>query len=230
MGAIVLGKDDCTLGAKRERSGALPRAACCGRGTALIAIGLMLLACAAGLTIYNLYDQNRAARESEEAARSLVNELPSARDDADVPAYVLNPEMEMPVKTIGKWDYVAVLSVPSQNLELPVIDSWSYSALRVAPCKYAGSAYSNDLVIAAHNYPSHFGGLKSIAVGEKIFLQDMAGNTFAYQVAAYEVLKPSDVEGMISTGWDLTLFTCTIGGQNRQALRCELVDSKDLLL
>lgn len=30
-----------------------------------------------------------------------------------------------------------------------------------------------------------------------------------------------DVDKMTSGGWSLTLFTCTVGGQSRIAVRCE---------
>jgi sortase A len=41
-----------------------------------------------------------------------------------------------------------------------------------------------------------------------------------------EILRPTAVEEMISGDWDLTLFTCTIGGATRVTIRCE--KTKDL--
>ena len=199
-------------------------------GSFLIAVGALLLAASLCLAGFNMFDQARAERLASDAARQLASGLEARGISDDVPAYVMNPDMEMPVKTIGSWGYIAVLSIPSQGLELPVIESWSYPALREAPCRYTGSAYSNDLVIAAHNYRTHFGALKSVEVGEEICLQDMDGNLFVYRVGAYEVLQPSDIEDMTDSGWDLTLFTCTLGGQYRQTLRCELVESGNPLV
>ena len=45
------------------------------------------------------------------------------------------------------------------------------------------------------------------------------------EVAALEVLSPFDVEEMTTGDWDLTLFTCTVGGQSRIAVRCESVQN-----
>lgn len=41
-----------------------------------------------------------------------------------------------------------------------------------------------------------------------------------YKVAEFEELLPTDVEKMESSGYDLTLFTCTYGGRYRVTVRC----------
>jgi len=45
-------------------------------------------------------------------------------------------------------------------------------------------------------------------------------------VAAREVLLPTAVEEMTAGEWDLTLFTCTLGGRSRVTVRCELVETE----
>lgn len=104
--------------------------------------------------------------------------------------------------------------------ELPVISSWDYPGLRVAPCRYTGSAYTDDLVIAAHNYASHFGRLRELSQGDSIRFTDTDGNVFDYVVSELEILEPYAVSQMTEGDWDLTLFTCTPGGQHRVTLRC----------
>ena len=138
-----------------------------------------------------------------------------------MPDYVLDPEMEMPTRAIDGWDYVGILEIPDLNLSLPIINEWSYPALKVAPCRYEGTAYKKNMVIAAHNYQSHFAKLHELAVGAEIFFTDMAGNRFSYVLAQHEVLQPTDVEEMCSGEWPLTLFTCTVDGQARITLRCD---------
>lgn len=120
------------------------------------------------------------------------------------------------------------MSIPSLELDLPVISEWSYSRLKVAPCRYKGSAYLGDLIIAAHNYTSHFGMLKRLSEGDEITFTDMDGNTFRYEVVILETLEPTAMKEMESGGWDLTLFTCTVGGAYRMTVRCEQVDDKDI--
>ena len=79
-------------------------------------------------------------------------------------------------------------------------------------------------MIAAHNYSSHFGRLKNLSQGDEVTFTDVDGNVFSYVVAALETLSPYAVEEMTSGGWDLTLFTCTIGGKSRVTVRCETTD------
>lgn len=140
------------------------------------------------------------------------------------PDYVLNPNMEMPAQQIYGYDYIAMLSIPALELELPVMDEWDYTRLRINPCRYAGTAYLRNLVICAHNYTSHFGRLSSLSIGDEIILTDMDGNVFRYLVGEIMTLGPAAVEEMTDSGWDLTLFTCTLGGATRVTVRCEMVE------
>ena len=189
------------------------------KGKGLILTGLLLMAAALLLTGYNLYEQMRAQRSAAQAAALLTEQLPQA-GEAAVPDYLLTPEMEMPVETIDGVDYVGVLRIPALALELPVISQWSYPLLKIAPCRYSGSAYQNNLVLCAHNYASHFGNLKNLHIGDAVTFTDMDGNLFTYQVAELETLPPQATEEMENGDWDLTLFTCTVGGQSRVTVRC----------
>lgn len=195
-------------------------------GLLLITIGLLLIAAALFLVSYNLYDELRA----EQAARQAVNKLeastnqePLASDERTViPDYVLSPNMEMPVETINGIDFIGVLRIPALELELPIISEWNYPNLKTAPCRYSGSAYLNNLIICGHNYTSHFGTLKNLWEGDIATFTDMDGNVFTYKMVERETLNPTDIEGMESGNWDLTLFTCTVGGQSRVTIRFEL--------
>ena len=189
------------------------------KGKGLIFTGLLLIAAALFLTGYNLFDQMRAQRSAAQAAAQLTEQLPQIIQ-TDVPDYVLTPEMEMPVETIDGVDYVGVLRIPTLALELPVISQWSYPLLKIAPCRYSGSAYQNNLVLCAHNYASHFGNLKNLHIGDAVTFTDMDGNLFTYQVAELETLPPQATEEMENGDWDLSLFTCTVGGQSRVTVRC----------
>ncbi len=205
------------------------------RSKACLAIGLLLLAAALCLTVYNLVDDVLAGIRASDALMRLVEggddePVPVAAADgsgaeASVPDYELNPAMNMPVETIDGWDYVGVLRIPALSLELPVMSEWSYPGLKIAPCRYFGSAYQDNMVIAAHNYTSHFGTLGDLAQGDEVTFTDVDGNVFVYQVAAIEELAPDDIADMTDAGWALSLFTCTWGGQSRLTVRCTAVSA-----
>lgn len=200
------------------------------KGLPLIFMGLLLVMAALFLIIYNLYDAWRAAVLAERVLLELSPEIQctlpkEGETDPELvfPDYVLNPYMEMPTVEVDGRDYIGVLEIPVLDLDLPVMSRWSYPNLKISPCRYTGSAYLNDMVIAAHNYTRHFGRLKELSEGETVIFTDVDGNVFTYEVALLETLMPADIEEMENSGWDLTLFTCTIGGSWRVTVRCALV-------
>lgn len=188
------------------------------KGTRWIGLGLLLMAAALVLAGYNVYDQHRAAASVHQIAAQLE---PAALTEPDLPAYQITPEMEMPTQQIDGRAYIGTLQIPALGLELPIISQWSYPDLKIAPCRYQGSAYTDDLILAGHNYPAHFGNLKTLQPGMEVTFTDVDGNQFRYQVAELETLEPTAIEEMEAGEWDLTLFTCTIGGQSRVTVRCE---------
>lgn len=191
-----------------------------------IITGLLLIAAALCLTIYNIWDEQRADKASENALKGveshlsdkIINDIDSV---LNIPEYVLNPDMEMPIISVDGNDYIGILSIPSIDIELPVMSDWSYKKLKIAPCRYAGSVYKNNIVIAAHNYNRHFGKIQELQIGSLVSFKDSNGNMFDYKVVEMEILQPTAVEEMKTGDWDLTLFTCTLGGRTRVTVRCE---------
>ncbi len=166
-----------------------------------------------------------AENGTQDAADSAEGDFPvqSLLPPGQTPAYILNPGMEMPIQTIDGWDYVGLIELPEYELSLPVITPWSYDALKIAPCRYSGSAYTDDMIIAGHNYKSYFRSLQYLTEGDTVIFTDIDGNVFTYTVVEYEILAPTAVEELEGGQWDLTLFTCTRGARNRIVIRCERV-------
>lgn len=194
--------------------------------------GLLLFAAALALSVYNLWDGYRAEQSREklleeyrDKSQNISDEGEQAEEsDGQIPDYQLNPEMEMPEVMLEELDGAAcigVLEIPAIDLKLPVLSEWSYPLLKKAPCRYSGSAYLDNLVIAAHNYRTHFGKLKELEMGDEVIFTDAAGNRFEYKVAVVEALTPQSVEDMTSGEWALSLFTCTLDGKNRVTVRCD---------
>ena len=133
------------------------------------------------------------------------------------------------------YECIGILEIPSESLTLPVMSKWDYDRLKIAPCRFTGSYYSNDLVICGHNYSKHFSPIKWMDIGEDIYFINVEGLTIHYIVVNRETLQPTDVDLMVDNknnnkestmDWDMTLFTCNIGGQTRCAVRCSRVDTE----
>lgn len=141
---------------------------------------------------------------------------------AEEPLYLTNPEIAMPVITLDGEKYIGILDIPSLELSLPIMKSWSYPKLKIAPCRYKGSVYSDNLIICGHNYDRHFGHLNELEKGDIIRFTDTEGHEFVYTVAYLDDIEKHDIDRMNAGSWDLTLFTCTKGGKTRVTVRCNL--------
>ena len=179
--------------------------------TVLLTLGGLCLLAALALTARNLRQEARAQTAAEQTLQTLAPIVQTAAD-AQTP-------LEAEAVPDGV-DYIGVLEIPALKLTLPVAGDWSYALLDLAPCRYAGSAYLDDLVILGHNYRGFFRDLSQLQPGDAVFFTDTDGNRFSYAVSDFEQLRPSQTEDMLADDWDLTLFTCTPGAQNRLAVRC----------
>lgn len=184
------------------------------KGTILIRIGLLLVVAALFLVVYNYYEDCKASL-------SVVNVLEQLEinDDVELVTDIGMPEME-----VDGYTYIGKLTIPSLELELPIINQWDYDALKVAPCRYSGAVLTDNLIILAHNYSSHFGRIKELEIDDVIVFTDILGNNYYYKVVQKEILKPNAVDELESGDWDLTLVTCTIGGSTRVTIRCDRTD------
>ncbi|MCD7821786.1 MAG: sortase [Clostridiales bacterium] len=191
-------------------------------GGLFMTLGTLLLLAAVALLGYNEWDAWRAGQS--------VSDIQDALEEAEAAAEATLPVAdadgqgeESDTILIDGYEYIGTLSIPSYGLELPVMAEWSYPGLKIAPGRYSGSAATDDLIICGHNYERHFGNLKNLEAGDPITFTDVNGNVYSYQVEEVLILQPTDVEEMVDQTdqtWDLTLFTCTIGGQTRVTVRC----------
>ncbi len=194
-------------------------------------IGLLLFAAAFGLAGFNFFENERAGRESDAhlaKLRQMITQQAVPADLEDLRAFgegsVAEPGMEI-VEVDGE-QYIGILEIPALELELPVMKEWNYEKLTVAPCRYTGTCYGRDLVICAHNYGKHFSPLRTAEPGTDVYFVTVEGTVWHYQISARETLQPTEIERMTDPAgdWELTLFTCNLGGRTRCAVRCILVE------
>ncbi len=195
--------------------------------TAVIALGVLLILGAAGLAVWNLNTDREAAESSEELLEELVQAMPepeTAEAEPQAPPNTQPPEdpTVMPTLPVDGRNYIGAISFPALGRELPVLADFSMDALKIAPAVYSGTVAGEDLVICGHNYRSHFGPINRLDKGAEVVLVTVDGTVHRYTVAATEVVSPFAVADVTSGEWDLTIFTCTLGGRTRFVLRCDL--------
>ncbi len=214
-------------------------------GTICILLGLLLIAAALGLAGYNVWDSDRAGKASADITERLLEVMPERAEYAKedlfieyVPEPTEAPEEDSHVGTesveaaveamdtveIEEYRYIGILEIPALKITLPVMETWDYDRLQIAPCRYTGNIYSNDLVICAHNFEKHFGPLFGAEPGMEVYFSTVEGQVYRFVVSNVEEVDPHAIDYMTrpeeSGGWDLTLFTCYLGGRSRCTVRC----------
>jgi sortase A len=196
------------------------------RGCILVLIGLVMVFAAMVIHL----TQEKQDTLAGETAQVLLQQLQLNKVSVDVPMDVENqieqemvedaPEItDMPGKDYLGYSMIGSLRVPSVGIELPILSSWSYELLNVAPCRYTGSIPEGNMILMGHNYKSHFTPLRDVVVGAEIEFEDVDGIVYRYAVA--EIVQLHKTEGeLLPSPYPLTLFTCTPGGQNRVVVRC----------
>jgi len=205
-----------------------------------VSLSAVFLLVASYFLINNLLEAERARKKSEEVVvlfENIIDE--SVANEITVPAeeYVPLPdvidivpeapetetdpvEIKMAEVEIDGHRYIGYLMIPSLEQVLPIMSDWDYQKLEIAPGRYQGSVNNGDLVLTAHNYPSHFGNIHKLQAGDLLKFLDVNNVETAYQVVKVEVIEPTAIDEVISGVYELVLFTCTYGGQSRVAVFC----------
>ena len=187
-------------------------------GVICVLLGALCLLCSVGFVVYNKLESQNAAK----ASGSLLQELQVAmrEESAEQNDYQTN----MPTVRVDGYECIGVLSIPVLDLELPVLTDWSYAKLKKAPCHYYRTYHEKDFVIAAHNYKAHFGKLSNLQEGDLVVFTDVGGTAHHYKVEFLETLPKNATEEMITSGFALSLYTCTLGGGSRVTVRCNAAE------
>ena len=202
-----------------------------------MALGALLFLGSVLLSVNNQRENHSAGQSSAEVLPDLIEQI-RENTDATLPASDLLPELQKPVELLTEEEkkmtevmidgipYIGYLSIPKLELELPIIGTWDYTRLNVAPCRFTGTVLGEDLVLMAHNYAKHFGKISRLELGDTVVFADMDGEQILYEVVGEDILGPDAVEEMTSGDFDLTLFTCTYGGESRITVYCNRAETE----
>ncbi len=203
-------------------------------GLFCVVLGTLLLIAAVSLVFYNKKENEKSGSAAQSVLSELVEFIPEpptepiteAMTGNDILAeYDIETVTEAKVEptiSIAERGYIGIVAIPALELELPVMSEWSYPNLNIAPCRYKGSVAEGDIIIAAHNYWSHFGRLSELGGGEIFTFTEADGRIHTYEITEIIQLDGRDIDGMdfgSADSWDMTLFTCTLGGQSRVTVR-----------
>lgn len=192
------------------------------KGKLFIIVGVFLILISLTMTFYNKYEDLNAGKQAKAALDVFKSEV--TVQNHIVESLTTEEVREMKTVNINGDEFIGTITIPTLNLELPVMSEYSYSRLKKAPCRYYGNLFTNDLIICAHAYETFFANLIKLKQNDLIIFTDVDGNNYAYEVLEIEILKPTDVDKMVNNEFDLTLYTCTSDNMNRVTVRCNRVN------
>lgn len=121
----------------------------------------------------------------------------------------------------------SILTIPSLDINYPVISETSDELLKISLNKYWGGAPNTvgNYCIVGHNYGSGklFGKLYKMQIGDIAILEDMNGKKVTYEAYDIEIVEPDDVSctSQLTNGKrEITLITCSNYGSQRRVIKC----------
>ena len=130
------------------------------KGKILVIIGVFLILISLTMTVYNKYEDLKAGKDANETLNIIKNEITSQKHVVDT--LPTDEVREMKTININGDEFIGTITIPSINLELPVLSKFSNSNLKKAPCRYYGNLFTNDLIICAHAYETFFANLNKL--------------------------------------------------------------------
>lgn len=190
-------------------------------GIICMMVGLLFLGGAIGLLGYNTWQEKKGEESMTRIMKEMDPIITPLKHEVDI-----LPKTMQTVSVEGN-EYIGVLEIPRIGTMFPILENLSDEQLKIAPCRYKGSYLNDTMILAGHNYREGFGIIKQLEIGDVVTFTDTIGNTIKYQVSNVEIIEGTNVEAMEEgEDWDLTLFSCTYGGQERYTVRCTRVASK----
>jgi len=215
----------------------------------MICAGALLLLASASLLFYSRFDDNMAGQRAQslleqvmedgwEQSLFFVDESMQRYPSAGRTASILelseeeqHPEDEQDAESWhGEalvYSVIGIMEIPVFNQKLPVLSGCTYALLNISVGRYAGHADEKPerLVIAGHNFRSHFGRISTLDLGDELLFTTQDGSTYRYIVIGMDSCHRDDKEAVREGDeWDITLLTCQKDRTMRTLVRFQEIE------
>ena len=206
-------------------------------------ISIILIIILISLYVYAEYDRNKNEDISQDILAGMNKD--NTTIDKDVWVIALDGSDNENINTYsgdngmsgrytasdGKtYDTVGLVSIPSIDVEYPILADTSDDLLKISVCKFWGSNPNEvgNLCIAGHNYRNtrFFSKVPNLKVGDTINISDLSGETLKYSVYDKYTVDPTDVSctSQLTNGKKIvTLITCTNDSKQRVIVKAKEV-------
>ena len=164
------------------------------------------------ISMIGFYLYNEIFKQDENVLDAMVENMPEQINTEDSDELIVK-ETVIDGKT---YETIAILYIPTLDIQYPVLSSTSKELLKVSLNKYWGPNPNKpgNFCIVGHNYndDNFFGKLHNIEIGHFVQLTDMSGKTLQYKVYDTYIVDPdnTDCTSQLTNGeTEITLITCT---------------------
>ena len=216
-------------------------------------ISVFLMCVLSSYAIYGDYDRNKSEQVSQQiladmnftttVTTQIVKKEPivvilnkEKKEASSTKQVVVEQKVQAPQTqntTINGMDYSTIgqISIPSINVNYPILTDWSDALLKVAPCKFWGPNPNEvgNLCIIGHNYlnSKFFSKVPTLQNGDQILITDLSGRTVAYQVFNKFTVEPTDTSctGQNTNGKkEITVITCSENMKERVIVQAMAIE------
>lgn len=135
-------------------------------------------------------------------------------------------EVNMPDK-IRDYEVLGEIEISKINIKKYILDFCTDESLNLAVTKFWGEAGihgAGNFSIIGHNYKGIFHDLKKLEKGDTFVITDKQGRQCTYVIYDIYIVNPDDVsciEDTLDGQREVTLITCTTGGEKRLILKAK---------
>lgn len=210
--------------------------------TIFLIVGIVIIIGAIGVTGFIISRNGNEKQESTKTAENLQEEVTNKNSDnevnvdtntglIEVEENVLidsntinstNSNNTTSMKLYKGFPMVGTIEIPAINLEYPVLESASKSAIDVSVAIYDGPGLNEvgNTTIVGHNYRDgrFFSNNKKLVEGDKVYITDLRGNKVEYVIYRAYTTTPEDstyLDRDTEGKREISLITCTDDTQSR---------------
>lgn len=182
----------------------------------LTVFGVALILGAVLLMVVSTAGQNSAMGKNREIVGEIYSLIPEVQNGV----FDDRVNMQMPMLEIDGANFAGVIDIPVHGTLLPIYGAWDKNKVSSFPCRYSGSIYDGSLIIGGSDNEGQFDFMKWITGGDSVFVTDMTGSRYSYEVT--EIVKTKDVstENLASEEADLVLFARNTYSLDYTVVRC----------
>lgn len=189
----------------------------------LILAVLISLGAIAYVKIFENLEEKKASQEPNLLGTQVYSVIQVMEDNKLSTLPVV--EVNMPEK-MGNYNILGEIEIPKIDVKMYVLDTTTDDSLNLSVTKFWGDGIheAGNFSIIGHNYRGMFRDLKELVIGDTFTLTDRTGRICTYVVYDIFIVEPDDVsciEDTLLGQREVTLITCTTGGEKRLILKAK---------